>query len=391
MNKVITTTLFVCSFYISFAQQYTFKANMPTPRSAMAAALITTNGEQPTPSIFVCGGSVSGQPSSIVEAYDVLTNTWSTKAPLLFPILEGFAATVNGKVYVIGGYSSGGAINKVQEYNPTTNIWVLKATMPTSRSQLSGAVINNKIYVVGGWPGEYNVLEIYDPATDTWTTGANLMYGLVQNNSGVNFNNELYIMGGKDYAWSNVFNYNSKYDPQANSWAAMTALPAPRFSGAAVNYNGKIHYFGGATASWTNNFNTHFLYDPALTSWTTGLQMPTKLVAHVAVVANNKVYIIGGSDSSGSYTTHTLEYSEPLLQIVDPNITIRSYLADGYLKVQAPSQEKITEMALFDLTGKRVINTLLAQNGLYVDGLPKGMYLLQVIAGKNIHRSKLIL
>ena len=94
------------------------------------------DGELKTSKIYVCGGTVQGLPSSLVEEYNVLTDSWSTKAPLPYAILEGFAATVNGKIYVIGGYTTSGALDKVQEYDPITDTWSIKSPMPTPRSQL---------------------------------------------------------------------------------------------------------------------------------------------------------------------------------------------------------------------------------------------------------------
>jgi len=392
MYKVITTTLLVCSSFLSFGQQYTFKANAPTARSAMACAVVNVGVEQQTPKILVCGGSVSGVSSSIVEEYDVLTDTWSTKAPLPFAILEGFAATVNGKVYVIGGYGSGGAIDKVQEYNPATNTWSIKSPMPTSRSQLSGAVINNKIYVTGGWPGEFQQLEIYDPLTDTWTTGASSLYGIVQNNAGVNFNNQLYIFGGKNYPWNAIYDYNMKYDPQLNTWTSMAPMPAPRFSGAAVNYNGSIRFFGGAITSWMDNYNTHFNYDPTLNVWSYGLPLPIRLVSHVAAVANNKVYIIGGSDSNGFYSNKTIEYSETLLNINDQTTEAKvyCYVSNGQLHVKGLSANTQSKITVYDMTGKIILTSSNNNGEMYLGVLARGTYVAHVQAGNMIYRNKFL-
>ena len=42
--------------------------------------------------------------------------------------------------------------------------------MPTARSGLVAVVISGRIYVIGGFTGSNvtNVVEIYDPVTDTW-------------------------------------------------------------------------------------------------------------------------------------------------------------------------------------------------------------------------------
>ncbi|KAH6940664.1 hypothetical protein HPB50_004083 [Hyalomma asiaticum] len=47
------------------------------------------------------------------------------------------------------------------------------APLNTRRSALSAAVLDGKIYALGGYDGqEYlSTVEVYDPATNVWTTG----------------------------------------------------------------------------------------------------------------------------------------------------------------------------------------------------------------------------
>jgi N-acetylneuraminic acid mutarotase len=61
----------------------------------------------------------------------------------------------------------------VEAYDPVTNTWSTKASMPTARNGLRAEVLDGKLYAVGGHDGvsSLNVVEIYDPATNTWSTG----------------------------------------------------------------------------------------------------------------------------------------------------------------------------------------------------------------------------
>ena len=51
--------------------------------------------------------------------------------------------------------------------------WTPKASLHTARYMPGAAVSNGKIYVMGGLPNDsrraVRVVEVYDPATDTWT------------------------------------------------------------------------------------------------------------------------------------------------------------------------------------------------------------------------------
>ncbi len=51
--------------------------------------------------------------------------------------------------------------------------WQQLASMPTARQELASAVLNGKIYVIGGLNADgisTNTVEVYNPATNTWTS-----------------------------------------------------------------------------------------------------------------------------------------------------------------------------------------------------------------------------
>ena len=64
-------------------------------------------------------------------------------------------------------------------YDPATNTWTTRSPMPTSRNHAFSGVVGGKIYVIGGRIGAGNipattnidVVEEYDPATNLWGRG----------------------------------------------------------------------------------------------------------------------------------------------------------------------------------------------------------------------------
>jgi len=71
---------------------------------------------------------------------------------------------LNKKFYVTDG--------KVLEvYDPATKTWTRKVPMPSGRSRFTFAAVNNKLYVVGGFYGGTlsGGVDVYDPVTNTWT------------------------------------------------------------------------------------------------------------------------------------------------------------------------------------------------------------------------------
>lgn len=96
-------------------------------------------------------------------------------------------AAVSGKLYAIGGYTMASAVevmsahNTVQVYTPGALSWTASddnggpLAMPTKRYNFGTAVVNNRIYVIGGIDDQGRCLrtvEIYNPATNQWSTGA---------------------------------------------------------------------------------------------------------------------------------------------------------------------------------------------------------------------------
>jgi len=316
MSKFLTIAIIALSIN-AFAQQWSMKTPMPTARHAPGVAIVNDI-------IYVIGGSLSNSPSTLnvstVEAYDPLTNTWSTKASMSVPRAELGVGVVNGKIYAIGGYNSS-AVNVVEEYDPNTNTWLTKAPMPTTRSLICVGVINNKIYVVGGWPGDVSTLEEYDPSTNTWSTKAPCSTGRNQINSCVILNNNMYYIGGKNDANTIWYQYNEAYDPITNTWTSYTVLPQPRFAGATTVFDNEIHYLGGTTSNFTPNYNSHFIYNTTTDSWSNGLPMLDKRSRHVAATVNNKIYVIGGLDSTGMSTNLNEEYSIPCSVTVYDTVT----------------------------------------------------------------------
>ena len=136
--------------------------------------------------------------------YDPAANTWTQKQPMPRNTIEGTSAAIDGKLFVLSScHQQEDCWNPVfpdvsfYRYDPATDQWT---ELPSPRSQhphiagVAGA-IGKKIYVVGGTYQGDNVLEVYDPATNAWSTRVSM--GSVRSRSaGAAVNGKLYVIAG---------------------------------------------------------------------------------------------------------------------------------------------------------------------------------------------------
>jgi N-acetylneuraminic acid mutarotase len=212
--------------------------------------------------------------------------------------------------------------------------WVRLAPVPEMNEERNGVVANGKLYLVGGNPVGMTgtppgALWEYDAAGDKWTKKKNMPaaahHVAVAENGG-----KIYVFGGGAQktaggsAWVPV-NNAWEYDPAADSWKALAAMPTARLAAVAVAAGGKIYVMGGAgnypakegQALDPNTahrvFDLNQAYDPATNSWTTMQTLPTPRSAMFAGVVGGKIYLIGGRVASafaatGSATDIVEEY-----------------------------------------------------------------------------------
>ena len=146
---------------------WTTKASMPTARTGLGVA--TANG------ILYAVGGANTTFLATVEAYDPATDTWTTKASMPFARADLGLDAVNGVLYAVGGIGGSGGNNNfvvaVQAYDPVTDRWTTKASMPEARGRPGVAAIGGILYAIGG----QNIggimlgtVEVYDPTADTW-------------------------------------------------------------------------------------------------------------------------------------------------------------------------------------------------------------------------------
>lgn len=175
-------------------------------------------------------------------------------------------------------------------------MWTFRTPMPTPRWGLAAAVLDGKVYVMGGQDAAGNVLDVverYDPVTDTWTRMNDLDDERFNATAAV-FQGKIYLIGGRDKD-GDVKDDVQVYDPATGRWTEIDDLEEKREGAAAVVFDDTLYVLGGSDE------NARFLGTIEFFDTPTGKWMPSRdwqldqpRAALAAVALGDAVYVVGG-------------------------------------------------------------------------------------------------
>ncbi len=198
----------------------------------------------------------------------------------------------DGKVYV--GCNSVAAI---EVFDPATNTFTTKASATSMPTECAMGLATGKIRIVGA----DETVNTYDPATDTWTagaTGSTSRYNAIV----VTLADGRTIVATGN-AGSTALKTTDMYDPSTNTWTAKASMNSVRTNAAvALLPSGKVLVAGGYDDAYTQLSSTE-IYDPTADTWTAGPNLPAPVVRATAAVVGTKAIVVGGSGSSGDTAT----------------------------------------------------------------------------------------
>jgi len=308
---------------------------------------------------FAIGGSSGGLPLNSILQFQQSSGSVGTTNDLAggatIPTLPdgrrdfATATLTDGRVLIIGGRTGPGqgtlvtGENTVLEFNPRTNTLTQRsATGFTPRHSLGAVAVRTsggpRIYALGGITttlnngNPTNIVQEYNPATNTWRPVANLFLAVAQfgiaATGGINSaesNQQISISFGNrgTEASPNVTNVIQVFVPSATGagssfspTSGTSSLTPRRGHGAATIVRGtssRILIMGGqdALGNVLDTVQEFFWFGSPVSSTHTPLPMPVMNfgVATKQSTEENSVMVIGGVNGSGVEQSTVLEYS----------------------------------------------------------------------------------
>jgi non-specific serine/threonine protein kinase len=209
--------------------------------------------------------------------------------------------------------------------------WERLADAPSARTEVAAAALGDgRILVAGGFEAPddtVDTVELYDPTTDSWTTGPPLPVP-VNHAMAATSRGEAYVFGGFTSAGPAS---DQAYVFRSGGWESLPDMPEPRGAGGAAAAGAaaggeRIFVVGGIGPS--GHATSTMVFDPAAWTWSTapGLSVPRD---HLGVAGDGgRVYAVGGRTGAGNLATaEVFDVAEESWQRVPDMPTPRGGLA----------------------------------------------------------------
>lgn len=226
---------------------------------------------------------------------------WTPRAALPIPRSEmAWATAAAGRMHVVGGYGEGRVDRAYHHvYDPAADQWLDAAPLPRGANHVAVAAEGGRVYALGGFieqnrNPDHNTYA-YDVAADRWTAIAPLPRprGAA---AAVMLDGKLHLIGGASEPTMEraSVGWHEVYDPLADRWTVLKALPGARDHVGCVAHDGAIHVIGGRFNTFEYNTNLHHVYLPAKDTWEERTPIPTARSGHGLVVYRGRFFAMGG-------------------------------------------------------------------------------------------------
>lgn len=317
--------------------------------------------------------SVSDCESRTATAIQVVSGpTKFSTAGLLNIARSDFTTTSlqNGMVMIAGGINSAGVVEKsVELYDPVNNKWVRTGDMKNARRGHAATLLRDgRVLVTGGYDGStatsaLDKAETFDPATGVWTnTTRPLVQARRWHTSTLLNNDKVLIVGGG--VSSGVSRVVELFDPATSTFTSTGSLQLPRYYHTATLLpNGtQVLVAGRNNADATSNAGidssrTTELYDVSAGTWSAGPVMTYGRDSHTAtIIGNSNTLLVTGGYGAGTNKVETLDLTASTLAWTALSSTM-SVSRALHTSTYIPSIDKVLVIGGYNATSQMLMST----------------------------------
>ena len=294
------TRVFAALFVVTF---------LAVPRASVAQDHWKQVGHMATPRIFatktrladgrvvITGGTENGTSHfTSIDIYDPATGTTTAGAPMTYGRYGHSAILLNdGRLLIVGGLgegSTGAEVPQIELYNPATNSWTTGAdtphgaTIPVLQLLADGRVL---VATTRDANFQYQQTDIYDPVSNSWSPAAMMNHPHSLAGSTKLPDGRIMVAGGQGDGNDTA----EIYDPATDTWTEKAQLPEADFgiSSLFVMPDGRVASVG--------SFNKIWFYDISTDTWTGAAANPTTIVYQIPMLlSDGRILLAGGIDSA---------------------------------------------------------------------------------------------
>jgi hypothetical protein len=216
--------------------------------------------------VMFAGGFLLPGRTNVVDIYDIQTGEWDIT--YLSIAREGIAAAVVGDLAIFaGGITNSGSTNRVDIYNFSDNSWS-QASLSQARGMANATTVGNLVIIAGGVTAFNNpsdVVDIFDASTGTWST-ATLSFARSAQTNDATVSGKAFFAGGGIFMGSGYHTPSDVidiYDPASNTWST-DQLSQPLMNHSVVEIGGYLIVAGGENEAGDYVSQVEIYHDPTV-------------------------------------------------------------------------------------------------------------------------------
>ena len=289
--------------------RWTERAPLPLPRSHFEPGTFIRNGR-----IVIVGGRSrprGEEAVNLVTEYDPVADRWTALPSLPETRHSPVAAAIPGGMIAGVGGTRTSDPNTRGFYRFSDSIpWVPVDPLPLPLGEVSGGIIGDRLYLVG--QGAKWTLAL-DLRSGRWEEPArHAVRPAIGHHQGAEvWNGRLYLFGGLGYGQGVV----QIYDPATESWRLGPAMPFPAGSSATALIGSQVYLAGGIVGDSTTRLAARF--DLEREVWTPIAPMPRARNHAAAGTDGTRLFVFGGR-GPGSGDSNVVANGFADVQIYDP-------------------------------------------------------------------------